>query len=74
MNTLSKVLVVFCLLLSAVVYAKWHAIELMSDHPADRAEIMGIATSADGKIVYLAKVNVLFKSTDGGETWTVLRR
>lgn len=73
MNTLTKVLVLFCLLLSAVVFAKWSAIEAMSSHPADRAEIMGIATSADGKIVYLAKFNVLFKSTDGGETWTVLR-
>ena len=75
MSTLSKVLAVFCLLLSAVVFASWSKIETMSPHPASYgADTSSLATSADGKIVYFCKDHILFKSTDGGETWTVLRR
>ena len=30
---------------------------------------IGITTSSDGKIVYVANGNGIFKSTDAGETW-----
>lgn len=34
---------------------------------------VSVATSADGKIVYVGKRGEVFKSTDGGETWAVLK-
>jgi photosystem II stability/assembly factor-like uncharacterized protein len=73
MNTLSKVLAVFCVLLSAVVFARWEAVDAYR-HPATfPGDTSSLATSADGKIVYFCKDHILFKSTDGGETWTVLK-
>lgn len=85
MNTLSKVLVVFCVVLSAVAYAKWEKHEYeagrapwhttMFNTDQERAPSpVSVTTSADGKIVYYASCGYLFKSTDGGETWTVLRQ
>jgi hypothetical protein len=83
MNTLSKVLAVFCLLLSAIVFAKWETVSPASEgfypnsnlpHPATYgSRTSSLATSADGKIVYFCKDHILFKSTDGGETWTTLK-
>ena len=81
MNTLSKVLAVFCLLLSAVVFAKWERTSgsfenqnpPFKPNPTDAGEGAGsVATSADGKTVYYACARRLYKSTDGGETWAVL--
>jgi len=73
MNTLSKVLAVFCVLLSALVFAQWEKVD-GSPHPATfPGDTSSLATSADGKIVYFCKDHHLFKSIDGGETWTVLR-
>lgn len=73
MNTLSKVLAVFCVLLSAVAYAGW-----MTVHPSHVSDYndgvtVSVATSADGKIVYVGKRGEVFKSTDGGETWLLLK-
>lgn len=74
MNTLSKVLAVFCVLLSAVTFASWSPTtsKAMQDgnHPG-----WGVAltTSADGKTVYYSIGGVLHKSTDGGETWLALK-
>jgi photosystem II stability/assembly factor-like uncharacterized protein len=72
MNTLSKVLAVFCVLLSAVVFAKWESTKfdpVLTDGNGGTS----VATSADGKTVYYAASRRLFKSTDGGETWTNLK-
>lgn len=33
---------------------------------------ISVSTSADGKIVYVAHGNGVFKSSDGGETWRKL--
>jgi photosystem II stability/assembly factor-like uncharacterized protein len=70
MNTLSKVLAVFCLLLSAVVWAKWESVRpsMLSEGQSPTA----LATSADGKTVYFFN-GFLYKSTDGGETWVALK-
>lgn len=73
MNTLSKVLVVFCLLLSAVVFAGWGQVNQHQTPASYPGETSSLATSADGKIVYFCKDHLLYKSTDGGETWVVLR-
>jgi hypothetical protein len=83
MNTLSKVLAVFCILLSAVVFAKWESLGQgnqsggffdANPHPATYGgKTSSLATSADGKIVYFCKEHILFKSTDGGETWVMLK-
>jgi hypothetical protein len=70
MNTLSKVLVVFCLLLSAVVWAGWENVR-----PSTLREGQGptaLATSADGRTVYFFNA-YLYKSIDGGETWVALK-
>lgn len=85
MNTLSKVLVVFCVVLSAVAFAKWEkpqegevglapsmATMFNTDHERAPSPV-SVTTSADGKIVYYACSARLFKSTDGGETWAVLK-
>ena len=74
MNALSKVLVVFCLLLSSFVYAGWNQMNnasQVSDY--NDGVTVSVATSADGKIVYVGKRGEVFKSTDGGETWAVLK-
>ena len=75
MNTLSKVLAVFCVILSAVAYASWSpstkditAVGVIGTPSAG----VSVATSADGKTVYYAHSRNLFKSTDGGETWVIL--
>ena len=76
MNTLSKVLAVFCLLLSAVAYAGWISETSVNVSAGDRREFdtpVSVATSADGKTVYVGKHGKVFKSTDGGETWAVLK-
>jgi len=82
MNTLSKALVAVCLLLSAVVFAKWErtagSFEAQTPpfepNPTDAGSgVASVATSADGKTVYYACARRLYKSTDGGETWAVLK-
>ena len=82
MNTLSKVLAVFCVLLSAVVYAKWDLTgESVEKFPslnlnptlATGDAGVSVATSADGKIVYYSCARRLYKSSDGGETWFILK-
>jgi hypothetical protein len=83
MNTLSKVLAVLCVLLSAVVYAKWdltagsaeQQFPPLSPNPTLATGDAGVsvATSADGKIVYYSCARRLYKSTDGGLTWFILK-
>jgi len=73
MNTLSKVLAVFCVLLSAVVFAGWGKVNPFQSPDGNFGKTSSLATSADGKIVYFCKDYILFKSTDGGETWAVLK-
>lgn len=80
MNILSKVFVVFCIVLSAVAFAKWEKQEsgpvaaTMFNTDFERAPSpVSVTTSADGKIVYYAMSGQLLKSTDGGETWAVLK-
>jgi len=73
MNTLSKVMVAFCLLLSAMAYgfytfAPSHAVSIFNaDVP------VSVATSADGKTVYVGKQGQVFKSRNGGEDWEVIK-
>jgi photosystem II stability/assembly factor-like uncharacterized protein len=73
MNTLSKVLAVFCVLLSAVAYASWQTAKTGEVSNYNDGVNVSVATSADGKIVYVGKRGELFKSTDGGETWVMLK-
>ena len=75
MNALTKALFVFFIVLSAVAYASWS--------PAKSEDVSGaigvassgvaIATSADGKTIYYAHSRNLYKSTDSGETWVLLK-
>ena len=76
MNTLSKVLAVFCVLLSAVVFAKWERTGSGNNSDPTLAGGQGgvaLATSSDGKTIYYSCAYRLYKSTDGGETWAVLK-
>lgn len=75
MNTLSKVLAFFCVILSAVAFASWSPTTSDSVHGAIGLPSAGVAltTSADGKTVYYAHSRNLYKSTDGGETWVFLK-
>lgn len=72
MNTVSKLLAVFCVVISAAAYGYWDATRnsYVSNH--DTAVPVSVATSADGKIIYVGRAGRVFKSTDGGETWTVM--
>lgn len=81
MNTLSKVAIAFALICSLVAYAKWEKQEASTVGLAARFDTNGnwpspvsVTTSADGKTVYYAHSLGLFKSTDGGETWSQLRQ
>ena len=75
MNTLSKVLIVFCVILSTAAFASWipatsrNASAVLGTASAGVA----LATSADGRTVFYAHTRDLFKSTDGGETWVMLK-
>ena len=75
MNPLSKVLALFCVVLSAVAFASWSPATNDTVSPPVGTATAGVAltTSADGKIVYYAHAWRLFKSTDGGETWVALK-
>lgn len=80
MHTLSKVAIAFALICSLVAYAKWEKQEASTVGLAARFDTNGnwpspvsVTTSADGKTVYYAHSLGLFKSTDGGETWSQLR-
>jgi photosystem II stability/assembly factor-like uncharacterized protein len=75
MNTLSRVLAVFCVVLSAVAFASWSPTTSNDVQGVTGAPSAGVAltTSADGKTVYYAHSRELYKSTDGGETWVKLK-
>jgi photosystem II stability/assembly factor-like uncharacterized protein len=72
MNTLSKVLAVFCVLLSASAFAYWDNFGA-GDAAAKASGAVALTASADGRTVYYAHSGKLFKSTDGGETWAALK-
>ena len=80
MNTLSKVAIAFALICSLVAYAKWEKQESSTVGGTQKSftgdsfpSPVSVATSADGKTVYYAHSLKLFKSTDGGETWSELK-
>jgi len=52
---------------SVVVYAKDHLPSTFAAGPN-----LGLATSADGKTVFVASRQGVWKSSDGGETWRQL--
>ena len=72
MNTLSKLLALSCVVISAAAYGFWDSTRnsYVSNHDTDVP--VSVATSADGKIIYVGRAGRVFKSTDGGETWTAL--
>jgi hypothetical protein len=72
MNNLSKALVLSCVVISAAAYGFWDSTEnrYVSNYDADMP--VSVATSGDGKIIYVGRAGRVFKSTDGGVTWTVL--
>ena len=73
MNTLSKVLAVFCVVLSAVAYASWESDLYVGAVSGKLSGAVALTASADGRTVYYAHSGKLFKSTDGGESWSVLK-
>ena len=72
MNTLSKVLVVFCLLLSASAFALWTS-DYYDTASGNASGAVALTTSADGRTVYYAHSGKLFKSTNGGDSWAALK-
>lgn len=73
MNTLSKVLAVFCLLLSAVAYGFYSHASSNTVSRYDGETPVSVATSADGKTVYVGKQGQVFKSINGGVDWEVVK-
>lgn len=72
MNTLSKVLAVSCVLLSAAAYGLWTS-DYNDTASGKFSGAVALTTSADGKTVYYAHSGSLFKSTNGGDTWAELK-
>jgi photosystem II stability/assembly factor-like uncharacterized protein len=72
MNNLSKALALSFVVISAAAYGFWDSTDnsRVSNHDADVP--VSVATSGDGKIIYVGRAGRVFKSTDGGETWKVL--
>ena len=73
MNTLSKVLAVFCLLLSVVAYGFYSHAPSNAVSRYDKDIPVSVATSADGKTVYVGKHGQVLKSINGGEDWEVVK-
>jgi photosystem II stability/assembly factor-like uncharacterized protein len=73
MNTLSKVMVAFCLLLSAMAYG-YYSFATSHAVSSPNADVpVSVATSADGKIVYVGKQGQVFRSLNGGIDWEVIK-
>lgn len=78
MNHYAKVAIIVALLITATLMAKWEPFNLgeQRTNPAtfgDAQHIGAVACSEDGKVVYVCQTNLLWKSTDGGETWVMLK-
>jgi len=73
MNTHTKVLTVFCLMLAAFAWGEWSSSRHDQVSNLNGDCVVSVATSADGKIVYVGKNGMLWRSTDGGETWSLLK-
>lgn len=78
MKPLTKAATVVALLVTASLLAKWEPFNLgdRRTNPAtfgDAQHIGAVACSEDGKVVYVCQTNLLWKSTDGGETWVMLK-
>ncbi len=78
MNNYAKAAIVVALLVTASLLAKWepHTFGGQRTSPAtfgDAQHIGAVACSEDGKVVYVCQTNLLWKSTDGGETWVMLK-
>lgn len=78
MNTPTKIAVAFGLVITATLLAKWEPLQMgeQRTNPAtygDGQHIGAVSCSSDGKIVYVCQTNLLWKSTDGGETWLLLK-
>jgi len=78
MNTPAKAAIVVALLITATLMAKWEPFNLgeQRTNPAtfgDAQHIGAVACSEDGKVVYVCQTNLLWKSSDGGETWVMLK-
>lgn len=73
MNTLSKVLAVFCLLLSAVAYGLFEAVSNSDVSSHDGDVPVSVATSANGQIVYVGKQGKVYKSINGGIGWEIIK-
>ena len=78
MNHYTKAAIVFAILLTVTLTARWESFTLgdQRTNPAtfgDAQHIGAVSCSADGKVVYVCQTNLLWKSTDGGETWVMLK-
>ena len=78
----TNILIVTALMLTTVtaVAASWELFKLNGApngiaSPAffEGNQITAVCCSSDGKTIYLGQNQALWKSTDGGETWKVLR-
>ena len=81
MNPTTKTVVAALLVLCAVAAANWQPFPFPGApkgiaNPAlfEGNGITALACSSDGKTLYVGQDALLWKSTDGGETWKVLRK
>ena len=82
MNPTTKILVAALLLITCTLAASvWQPFQFGGApkgiaNPAlfEGNSITALACSDDGKTIYVGQDALLWKSTDGGETWKVLRK
>ncbi len=81
MKNYTILIIAILVFVSATALAKWENFYFNGEktnprNPSffgDSAGFRGVACSSDGKIVYLCQSDLFWKSTDGGETWQILR-
>jgi hypothetical protein len=80
-NSNKVIIALLALITTTVIAAKWEIFSFPGApgnvaNPAffEGNQITSLCCSSDGKTLYVGQNQLLWKSTDGGETWLVLKK